>query len=217
MKKLLSVLLLLSMLLTPVLGNADETWSTGRQGYQSEVKVYVTYNEAGERLFIRVDCSGETEGVGTQVMEPAFMAQFLGKSLPVTLGEDVDAVAGATVTSQAVVDALNLLYTQYGGTPDSRTIVNQRSVVSEEIYVLSEAGYSSSVKVTVKVNKDGVITSLKVDAEGEGNGAAVMEAGFRNQFIGRSLPVNLGSGVDAVSGATATSQAVVDALNRLAD
>ena len=42
MKKLLSVLLLLSMLLTPVLGNADETWSTGRQGYQSEVKVYVT-------------------------------------------------------------------------------------------------------------------------------------------------------------------------------
>ena len=187
------------------------------KGFASDVTVTAIINDNGVIAYLLVDASGETEGVGTQVMEPAFMAQFLGKSLPVTLGEDVDAVAGATVTSQAVVDALNLLYTQYGSTPDSRTIVNQRSVVSEEIYVLSEAGYSSSVKVTVKVNKDGVITSLKVDAAGEGNGAAVMEAGFRNQFIGRSLPVNLGSGVDAVSGATATSQAVVDALNRLAD
>ena len=40
---------------------------------------------------------------------------------------------------------------------------------------------------------------------------------FLGQFIGKSLPLTLGSGVDAVSGATTTSQAVVDALNRLAD
>ena len=62
MKKLLSVLLLLSMLLTPVFGNADATWSTGYQGYQSEVKVSVTFDDAGNRIAISVDASGETSG-----------------------------------------------------------------------------------------------------------------------------------------------------------
>ncbi|HCJ88846.1 MAG TPA: hypothetical protein DHV94_05505, partial [Clostridiales bacterium] len=36
-------------------------------------------------------------------------SQFIGKSAPLTLGVDIDAVTGATLTSQAVVDAVNQL------------------------------------------------------------------------------------------------------------
>ena len=53
--------------------------------------------------------SNETPGFGTRCSEDAFTSQFIGKPLPLTLGDDVDAVSGATVTSQAVVDALNSL------------------------------------------------------------------------------------------------------------
>ena len=37
------------------------------------------------------------------------VSQFIGKSAPLTLGVDIDAVTGATLTSQAVVDAVNQL------------------------------------------------------------------------------------------------------------
>ncbi|MBQ8556424.1 MAG: FMN-binding protein [Clostridia bacterium] len=37
------------------------------------------------------------------------MEQFIGKTLPVVIGEDVDVSTGATITSEAVIDALNEL------------------------------------------------------------------------------------------------------------
>ncbi|MBQ7848445.1 MAG: FMN-binding protein [Clostridia bacterium] len=184
-------------------------------GHSSDVTVTAIINDDGIIAHLLVDASGETEG--QKVMDPAYLTQFLGKTLPLTLGEDVDAVSGATATCQAVVDALNLLDTQYDNTHDEKTVVNQRSVVSETIYTLAGPGHDGTVKVVVKLDPNGVITSLRIDASGESNGADVMESAFRNQFIGKTLPLTLGAGVDAVSGATATSQAVVDILNRLAE
>ena len=42
-------------------------------------------------------------------MANTFTSQFVGRSVDAVMGVDVDAIAGATVSSQAVVDALNLL------------------------------------------------------------------------------------------------------------
>ena len=56
-----------------------------------------------------MDASGETAGFGQKCAEEDFTSQFIGKTLPVTLGEDVDEVSGATITSTVVVNALNSL------------------------------------------------------------------------------------------------------------
>lgn len=40
-------------------------------------------------------------------MEDDFTSQFIGKSAPLTLGDGIDAISGATITSTAVVDAAN--------------------------------------------------------------------------------------------------------------
>ncbi len=57
---------------------------------------------------LSVDASTQTPEYGGQVPEnEAFLGQFIGKALPLTLNEDVDTLTGATVTSSAVVDALN--------------------------------------------------------------------------------------------------------------
>ncbi len=64
----------------------------------------------GKIVSIKVDASGETPGFGQRTMEDEdFLAQFIGKTLPLTLGEGVDALSGATVTSTAIVEALNSL------------------------------------------------------------------------------------------------------------
>ena len=87
------------------------------KGFASDVTVTATLDN-GTITALTVDASGETAGFGQKCAEEDFTAQFIGKTLPVTLGEDVDAVAGATITSTAVVDALNSLAAalrKYGG------------------------------------------------------------------------------------------------------
>ncbi len=72
------------------------------------------------------------------------------------------------------------------------------------------------VYVSAVLDEEARIASLSVDASTqtpEYGGRIPEEEAFLNQFIGRSLPVALGDGVDAVAGATVTSGAVVDALN----
>ena len=71
--------------------------------------VYVTMvlDEEGKIAEFTVDASSQTEEYGGQCGEEFFTKRFLGKTLPLTLGVDVDAVSGATVTSGAVVEAAN--------------------------------------------------------------------------------------------------------------
>ena len=185
------------------------------QGYDSQLTITAIINDHGQIAHLKVDASGETEGAKT--MDPAYLVQFLGKSLPLTLGTDVDAVAGATVTSQAIVDALNRLLPETNNGYDESTVINQRSKPNQKTYVVTGEGHSSTVVVTVTVNQDGTIVSMDVNADGETMGSMLDDASFCKQFVGKEPPLTLGDDVDAVSGATATSQAVVDALNKLPD
>ena len=185
------------------------------QGFGGNVKVSAVINSQGAIAYLTVDATCETEGLGQKVMETEYLAQFLGKTLPLTLGEDVDAVSGATVTSQAVVDALNLLATDYDNVRSAESVVNQGSVTKMLACVQTIKGYESNLKVVVYTTPEGVVTAVNVYAEGESKGQEVMANAFTNQFVGCSETVTLGEDVDAVTGATATSQAVVDAVNNV--
>ena len=72
------------------------------------VYVLLKTDDHGAIESLEIDASTQTPEYGGRVGEDeAFLAQFKGKSLPLNLGEDVDALSGATVTSQAVIDAMN--------------------------------------------------------------------------------------------------------------
>ena len=78
-------------------------------GYAGPVLVRLTLDANG--AISSLDVGGarfeETVGVGSRVREEEFTAQFIGKTPPLTLGEDIDGISGATVSSQAAVDAVN--------------------------------------------------------------------------------------------------------------
>ena len=171
-------------------------------GYDgNEITVNVT-DENGVITSLTVDASTQTPGLGQKCADEAFTSQFIGKSAPLTLGEGIDAVASATITSQAVVDAVNSLYAEAPAKALSATV----------------NGWHKGVVVTVKIDKNHVITALTVDASGEfyALGGKCADEAFTSQFIGKSAPLTLGVDIDAVTGATLTSQAVVDAVNQLA-
>ena len=83
--------------------------SGSAEGFNSGiVLVEATLDDEGKIASLEIDASSQTEEIGGQVeTDKNFRSRFIGKSLPVTLGEDVDAISGATLSSQAVVDALN--------------------------------------------------------------------------------------------------------------
>lgn len=78
------------------------------KGLLSDVQVWITLDEGGAIDGIWVDCSGETEAIARPCNEEAFLSQFIGKTGPLL---HIDAVAGATYTSCAVIDAVNSLFT----------------------------------------------------------------------------------------------------------
>ena len=78
------------------------------EGFNSGlVYVTATLDDGLKIASLTVNAQTQTEDVGMLCEEESFTSQFVGQSIPLTLGEDVDALSGATITSQAVVDALN--------------------------------------------------------------------------------------------------------------
>ena len=65
--------------------------------------------EDGTIAALTVDASAQTADIGDRCSDEAFTGQFVGKTAPFAIGENIDAVAGATVTSTAIVKAVNAL------------------------------------------------------------------------------------------------------------
>jgi len=178
-------------------------------GFQSNVKVNVTVGIDGLISEVIIDSADETQGFGTKLSGNAeFAAQFVGKAGPFELGKGgIDTYSGATVTSRAVVNAVNQAMANLPVPP---------------LYVIggtshSEAqGFQSTVKATVTVNSSGVITEIKLFTQNETEyfGMGVGESDWAQQFVGKTGPFEIGKdGIDAYSGATYTSKAAVKAIN----
>ena len=194
-----------------VLENAKTATIAGFGG--ADITVQVT-DENGVITALVVDASTQTPGLGQKCAEEAFTSQFIGKSAPLTLGDGIDAVASATITSQAVVDAVNSLYATAEPVEEP---TEEPAAQTAEVKTATAAGYDGN-EITVNVtDENGVITALTVDASTQtpGLGQKCAEEAFTSQFIGKSAPLTLGEGIDAVASATITSQAVVDAVNSL--
>ena len=85
-----------------VLSGSAEGWSGGT------VYVTVKLDDSSRIASLTIDAGTQTPEIGGLAQtDEAFTRQFVGKTLPLSLGEDVDALSGATITSTAVVEALN--------------------------------------------------------------------------------------------------------------
>ena len=198
----------------PAVQTADVKTAKAAGYGDAEIIVNVT-DDNGVITSLTVDASTQTPDLGQNCANEAFTNQFVGKSAPFTLGDGIDAVASATITSQAVVDAVNSLYAGEPVTLPSES--TEDPVVVAEVKTAKAAGFDGA-EITVNVTDDnGVITSLTVDASTQtpGLGQNCANEAFTSQFVGKSAPFTLGDGIDAVASATITSQAVVDAVNSL--
>ncbi|MGI6696025.1 MAG: FMN-binding protein [Christensenellales bacterium] len=184
------------------------TYTASQQGFAGPVAVFVTVKEDGTITALKVgdDKFAETEGYGANALSDDFTGQFVGKALPLK-GEDVEAISGASITTKAVIAAINQAY-------DEKKAVGPAAPAGV-VYSASKQGFAGPVAVNVTID-NATITALSIGddqfSETEGYGAQALEPDFAKQFIGKSLPIAMND-IEAISGATFTSQAVIDAIN----
>lgn len=97
-------------------------FKSAMKGYGGDVCVMVGYDLNGVIVgFTVLDCSGETPGLGQNSKKPEFMERFIGKSGDLTVnknsndGQNVQAITAATITSTAVVKAVNAATAAFEG------------------------------------------------------------------------------------------------------
>ena len=74
---------------------------------QAVLTVSLKLDEDAKISSIEVDASSQTENIGALVgTDQAFLEQFIGKTMPVE-PDEIDALSGATISSQAVTAAVN--------------------------------------------------------------------------------------------------------------
>lgn len=104
-------------------------FTSSAKGYGGDVKVMVGYDLSGTIVgFTILDCSNETPGLGQNSKMPEFMGRFIGKNGTLEVnknsndGQNIQAITAATITSKAVVQAVNeatLAYLYLNGGADN--------------------------------------------------------------------------------------------------
>ena len=78
-------------------------YETSAQGYGGEVKTLIALDKDGTYKGLEIiDCSTETKGIGDQVAGEAFISSVVGKNI----GDSIDTISGATISSTAVVEGI---------------------------------------------------------------------------------------------------------------
>ena len=211
----------------------DSTTVT-EQGFGGDVTVHLELNEDGTVKSLSIETPNETAGLGQRASEAAFTDQFIGKKGPFTFGEDgIEALSGATVTSNAALKAINGLVTGEKPAAETAEAKPAEEKTAEEkpaeteapaeepdgfkmSAMASEKGFGGIVTIRVQTDENQKVEALTIETpdETEGLGKRVSEAAFTDQFIGKTGPFTFGeNGIEALSGATVTSNAALKAIN----
>ena len=200
MKKVISMLLVLAMLLgmtaitTAEAAYTPGTYTASAAGFGGEITVSVTVDETAI-TDVKVEGAGETPAIGGVAVANLPAAILAAGSA------DVDLTTGATVTSEAIITALEAALAQAAGT-------DLTAKMAPGTYTATAYGFQQISPITVNVTVDE--TSIKkVEFDGNLDSVAMIRA--VNTYLIPRILENQSVGVDAITGATATSNAVLSA------
>ena len=204
MRKLSTLLLSLSLAARPFSAFAFEAgeYTASAQGMDGPVTVTATFDESGI-TDVSVDVSGETAGIGAEI------ADEVQKQILEAQSAEIDGVAGATVSSQAVAAAVADLIAQASGEAgDADAPIS----FTEGTYTATTDGYNGPVTFGVTFSAD-ALTDVTVTESAE---TAHVGTPAYEIVIPAMIEAN-GTGVDGLSGATFTTRAIREAVNDAAE
>ena len=89
-------------------GDSGFVIETVTAGYADDIRMLIGVNNDGKVTGLVILDMAETFGLGaTALTDHEFLSQFLNTSGEASVGGDIDAISGATVTSKAIVRSVN--------------------------------------------------------------------------------------------------------------
>ena len=172
-------------------------------GFGGPVDVTLTVGDAGGITNVEIKGDGETPDVGGAAIPT------LAGSILEAQSADIDAVSGATFTSQAVKDAAaQALALASGEEVMAAPKAEGDNLFIPGTYTGSSKGFGGDVDVTVTVSEKS-IDSIQIDGSHETENIGTFAVDMLDDRILAAQSPN----VDALTGATVTSNAVFRALN----
>ena len=106
---------------------------------------------------------------------------------------------------------------------DSSSVENLFALTDAEgaakgyIAIASPQGYKDTIRMCVLINEECRVAGIRVlsSSETPGLGSRAVEDEYLDQFLGKSAELRFGAGIDAVSGATISSRAILNGLNEV--
>ncbi len=204
------------------------------QGYGGEIPITLGVSEGGYVTQVYVGSLQETQGLGSRVGDDAFKEQFIAIAAdPDTLRNDVDTIAGATISSSAFVNAVQEMLTYTKGTLGIEPHAGDKDAILAEAAAINggDEGEDAPVETTTNTYDVTGFAAFKVDVTVDSNGKIVSVSvpennetpGFGADLIADQSVFDALAGqdiataqIDVKSGATLTSNAINDALKQAA-
>ena len=204
------------------------------QGYGGEIPITLGVSEGGYVTQVYVGSLQETQGLGSRVGDDAFKEQFIAIAAdPDTLRNDVDTIAGATISSSAFVNAVQEMLTYTKGTLGIEPHAGDKDAILAEAAAINggDEGEDAPVetttntydvtgftpfKVDVTVDSNGKIVSVSVPENNETPGLGadlIADQSVFDALVGQDIAT---AQIDVKSGVTLTSNAINDALKQAA-
>ena len=142
------------------------------KGYGGAVNFMFAFDNDGKIVDLKVLSHSETAGLGSKIENPEFLAKFKGTTKDLT-SSDIDMIGGATISSNASLDAANIArkaFNQY-----AKGIVVVELTLEEKLGLLYGEGTPAAVLSTEYAHEDAVEfytteKGLIIATEGKGNG-----------------------------------------------
>ena len=180
------------------------TYTATANGFGGPVEVSLTVGEAGGITNVEITGDAETPDVGGAAI-PTLASRILEAQ-----SAEIDGVSGATFTSQAVLEAAaNAIAQASGQEVMAAPKAEGDNLFIPGTYTGSSKGFGGDVDVTVTVSEKS-IDALTIDGSHETENIGSFAVDMLDDRILEAQTPN----VDALTGATVTSNAVFRALNQ---
>ena len=172
-------------------------------GFGGPVKVALTIGEQGGIADVQIQGQAETPDVGGAAMP------LLAKKILNSQSADIDGISSATFTSNAVKEAAaKALTLAAGGTVDEGPKPQGDDLFVPGTYTGVSTGFGGEVKVTATLSGK-KIEEIQI----EGSHETENIGSFAVEMLGAKILEAQSSKIDALTGATVTSNAILRALN----
>ena len=88
--------------------------SVAPTGFGGAMDIMVGVGSDGSVIGIKIVSHSETPGLGSRVDSDSFLGQYKGLAGELTVGKDVDAITGSTISSKAVTKGVNSALAAFG-------------------------------------------------------------------------------------------------------